>query len=95
MNILSHCTTCEEQHLIYSIFLPKNNSVFSQLQHALCKTGDSPKKAELANVFSVKVVQIDNKKKYKVMQKQLEGSFDLRAGIEEIAKKAPVDEATV
>ena len=47
------------------------------------------------NAYSVKVVQIDNKEKHEVMQKWLEGSFDLRAEIKVIAKKAPVDEAIV
>ena len=59
------------------------------------QTGDSSKKAKLANVFAVKAGQICSGEKREIMQKWLEDSFDSRAEIEEIVKKAPVDEATV
>ena len=59
------------------------------------QTGDSSKKAELANTFAVKAGQICSGEKCEVMQKWLEDSFDLRVEIEEIVKEAPVDEATV
>ena len=84
-----------EQLIESNVFALTYNSVFGQLWRAVCKTGDSSKKADLANAFSVKVGQIDNEKKREVMQKWLEDSFDSRAEIEEIVKKAPVDEATV
>ena len=59
------------------------------------QTGDSSKKAKLANVFAVKAGQICSGEKCEIMQKWLEDSFDSRAEIEEIVKEAPVDEATV
>ena len=59
------------------------------------QTGDSSKKAKLANVFAVKAGQICSGEKHKVMQKWLEDSFDSRAEIEEIVKKVPVDEVMV
>ena len=59
------------------------------------QTGDSSKKAKLANVFAVKAGQICSGEKREIMQKWLEDSFDSRAEIEEIVKEAPVDEATV
>ena len=45
------------------------------------------------NAFGVKVGQFCSGKKYKVVQKWLDDSFDLRLEIEEIMKKVPVDEA--
>ena len=59
------------------------------------QTGNSSKKAKLANAFAVKAGQICSGEKREIMQKWLEDSFDSRAEIEEIVKKAPVDEATV
>ena len=59
------------------------------------QTGDSSKKAKLANAFAVKAGQICSGEKCEVMQKWLEDSFNSRVEIEEIVKKAPVDEATV
>ena len=59
------------------------------------QTGDSSKKAKLVNAFAVKAGQICSGEKREVMQKWLEDSFNSRVEIEEIVKKAPVDEATV
>ena len=59
------------------------------------QTGDSSKKAKLANAFAVKAGQICSEEKREVMQKWLEDSFDSRVEIEEIVKKAPVDEVMV
>ena len=59
------------------------------------QTGDSSKKAKLANAFAVKAGQICSGEKREIMQKWLEDSFDSRAEIEEIVKEVPVDEATV
>ena len=59
------------------------------------QTGNSSKKAKLVNAFAVKAGQICSGEKREVMQKWLEDSFDSRVEIEEIVKKAPVDEAMV
>ena len=59
------------------------------------QTGDSSKKAKLVNAFGVKVRQFCSGKKHEVVQKWLEDSFHLRVEIEEIVKKAPVDEVMV
>ena len=53
------------------------------------QTGDSSKKAKLANAFAVKARQICSGEKCEVMQKWLEDSFDSTEEIEELIANAP------